>query len=464
MNPQSMKLLVTRLIIFLFISGASQAAGQTRWQQQEFILGTFYDPPFDVRSRDTVKDGANFRLAKDAGFNLLTGTQDQFRMDHSFEGMKYALSLANKAGLKYMVTDSRMYPVYDFPFQSSVAKTMVEQYKQLAVPLRKTMYAYNLCDEPHHSSEHLKRVTEWKRFFESNDPEKLVYLNLVASYAPNYSWGGFRGKDDGVLDEQERVAYEAYLSSYIDSLRPAVVCFDHYPFFKSGKVRRDYFYNLAIIKKKAGKTPFWAVPMTVDHMAYADPTEAQMSFMYMCPVAYGAKGLIVFTFWELPDREYRLAVVDNSGRPTAKYPILKRLNLWVSRVLGPLVMQLRHLAVIHASRFPDNQQYVEDTINSGSPLVVSLGNDKLMAGVFENSSSYYVLVVNKSLEPITSADLTLKIVVPKVAFAPRVGEIDDVKPIVYTETATRVDPVLKRSIVRIPVIAGGEGIVMRIKK
>ena len=263
-KPSTLKGIIYSFGILHLVLCPSIVSCQNRWRQSEFILGTFWDPPVHIEPRYLDSDLRGFRLARDAGFNLLTGTQIEPNIDRSFDGMKCALKLAWQTGLQYLVADERFYPAYGCIFDKSKAKELVDAYKKLPASLRSAMFGYNLCDEPYFEQDHFKSISQWKWLIETSDPSKLVYLNLASSYAPSYNWGGFRGgNEDRVLDANERDEYESYLSLYIDNLRPTVISFDHYPFFADGTIRRDYYYNLSVIRRKAGKRPFWAYPMTV---------------------------------------------------------------------------------------------------------------------------------------------------------------------------------------------------------
>lgn len=456
-------------ILVCLISAAAPALqttsvfSQSSWKQQEFVLGTFWDPPCDAQRRNLDRDAANFRLAKAAHFNLLTGAQLEPGIDRSFDGMVWALTVARAAGLRYMVTDRRFYPAYEQPFSTMTGDQVLRDYTHLPADLRSTMYGYTLCDEPHYTAAHLLKVSDWKWFLEAGDPDKLVYINLVASYAPSYNWGGFKGgHEDGVLDHGGKQNYERYLTSYVDSLRPAVVSFDHYPFFRNGNVRRDYFYNLAIIRAKASGRPFWAYPMTVDHLTYADPTEAQLNFMYFCPIAYGARGLVAFCFWAPSDeKEYRLSLIDRSGKPTVKYPIVSRLNLYVERFLGPIVMNTRHVAVYHASGFPGEQQFLDDTLKAETGVVASSENRRLLFGVFQTASTLYLMIVNKDLAPAMKSEITLRGMFASVSLGPRSVRFTATTPLTYTALKFRASSVNTRTTFQIPELAGGEGILVR---
>lgn len=462
----TIRMIVPVLVVgMLFKSVSSTSFSQTQWVQNEFILGTCWDPPLDPQGKSLAKDSASFELVKNAYFNLLTGIQGDGRINHSFEGMHYALTVASRVGLKYLVSDNRIYEAYEKPFDLEVARTLVGQYRSLPPNLRAAMYGYMLCDEPHFDTTHVRNVADWKWFLEEADPTKLPYINLVASYAVDDNWGGFKkGNGDRIMQDEERREYEAYLDFYIDSLQPAVVSFDHYPFFKDGSVRRDYFYNLKIIRQKSGERPFWTYPMTVDHYDYVDPQREHLYFMYFSPIAYGAKGLIVFTYWPPPVKGYRASLFDQKGRMTEKYNIIKRLNSYVASVLGPVVMRSSHLGAYHASNYPNRQHEVDDVIYEDSEVIASIANSKLMVGVFRNDKKIYLLAVNKSLQTIENAEFTVRGTVSTVYFAPRVVGFDESTSTGYKAMSTAVNQARNVTTIRIPELVGGEGRLIRLER
>lgn len=437
------------------------AVAQTGWKQTEYILGTFWDPPLNTREKPLSIDSSSFALAKAAYFNLLTGVQGETGIDRTFEGMKWALAVANRVGLKYLVGDNRVYEAYDNKFDRVKATTIVSQYKSLPMDLRRTMLGYLLCDEPHFRSQALKNVSDWKWFLESADPEHLAYFNLASSYAADYNWEGFSGGNkDGTLDQSEKRNYERYLSYYVDSLKPSVVSFDHYPFFKNGTIRKDYFYNLTIIKQKAGQRPFWTFPMATDHFSYTNPTEAHLNFMYFCPLAYGAKGLIVFTFWPPSYEGFRSALVNTEGGKNEKYWIVRRLNMFVSKILGPVVMRVPNVEVLHVSDFPGSQQYITP---ASSSTVETMNDKRLLVGVFKSLTEFYLLVVNKDTETIFDCEIALRGRFSSVAFAPRVIGFDESTNISFNSMPTSYNSARNTSAFRIPELMGGEGRLIKVR-
>lgn len=452
----------TIVLLVMISMGSAFGIGQTRWRQQEFVLGTYWDPPIDIRAKDFSKDVASFKLAKDAYFNLLTGTQGDGMIDRSFNGMVYSLRVASAAGIHYLVTDNRMGVGYDKEYERTLAHSIVKDYQALPKELRAAQYGYDLCDEPQYKSDHLRNVSDWKWSLESADPEKLVFLNLVPSYGVDQNWGGFSsGNQNGLSEKNERKEYEAYLRYYVDSLKPQVISFDHYPFFKDGSFRPDYFYNLDVIRKKADGRPFWACPMTVDHYDYVDPTEEHLNFMYFCPIAYGAKGLTVFSFWPLPYDGYRSSLFDQKGYKTTRYDIVRRINMYVSLVVGPVVLDLPNVEVYHSAVFPDNQVGIEGTVNQKSSYIHSITDPHVLVGVFKGSKECYLFVVNKGLRRIENVRIAVAGREKQVFFSPRIFGFDETTLLEYKNVPT--DSVSRRAFAFvIPELNGGEGRLVRI--
>jgi hypothetical protein len=449
----------------LLAIGVEPAWSQQSWTQNEFILGVFFDPPFDPDGAQFQRDIAAFRGAKEAYVNLLSGTQGEGAINHHWPGMQYALRLAAAAGLRYLASDNRFYEAYEKDWSAEVGSAVVRDYRGLPDSSRSALYGYLMADEPRYRQEHQRRVREWVRFMQLRDPQKLAFVNLAPSYAVDANWGGFTAGDgDLVLDEAERHQYEEYLAMFVDSTSPAVLSFDSYPFFRDGNVRRDYFYNLEVIRALAGSRPFWACPLANDHATYADPTDAQLRFMYFAPLAYGARGLMIFSYASLPYDGYRSAMLDRQGRQTHKYAAVRQLNLYVSRVAGPILMQTRCVGVYHASAFPREQQYLTVGIDSDAAVLSAISDPQVMVGVLESDTSRYLLVVNKALDSRSNIDISIRGETPEVLFAPRLEGFTSSSSTQFAPVPTIVRTgTSPSSTIRVDRMAGGEGRMIRIQ-
>ena len=249
------------MLLMLF---ASLTFCYAQFQQQEFIIGTYNDPRLS-EDRNFVEDFARFQLAKDAYFNLLTGTQHELHIDRTEAGIAYSLDLASQLGLKYLVTDDRFWVAR--PFVDTTATRMMEFYKNLSVNQREALYGYNIVDEP--KTNLAPTVKQWVNFLKAEDSTKLAFVNLLPSY-------GF----------EKRKEFEHYLDTYIaDSVsdgRLDVLSYDHYPVLKT-RVRGDYFYNMQSMLNRVDGRPIWAYVNTSAHLDYSEPTNSQLRFMAFCP-------------------------------------------------------------------------------------------------------------------------------------------------------------------------------------
>ena len=288
-------------------------------------------------------------------------------------------------------------------------------------------------------------------------------MNYAPSYSVDGAWGGFSsGNSDGLFDVQERTDYELYLATYIKRLNPRVISFDHYPFLKDGITRPDYFYNLNIIRSKAPNSSFWACPMTIDHPPYADPTEAHIRFMYFCPIAYGAKGLCVFSYYPILNEEYGSALFDSKGNKTQRYETVKQLNLYVSQILSPVVMRVPNTGVYHASVYPLNQTGFDGFEYLSSLLIYSITDSRVLVGVFRNSKELYLFVVNKDLNKLHDVGITLRLLAPKVFLAPSVVGFSSASSRGYQQIQVSLQAKNGLTTFVIPELAGGEGRMVKV--
>lgn len=259
------------LIVSFFLFSLNMVYSQEKWKQNEFVIGTCVDPRLTLNNDSVMKDLASFQLAKDAYFNLLTGEQADVSIPMNYETARYALSLAKSVGLKYIVKDTRFYST---EFNQTVADEIIRDYSGLG-ELRDAFYGYSLRDEP--TAGEVSRFRPWISFFKERDPSKVAFINLLPVY-------GFDSMHN----------YESYLDSYLNSNNEAenldLVSYDHY------FPEKDFYYNLAIIKEKSKGRPFWAYPLTNRLNNHPIPTPSNIRLEAFAPIAYGAKGLIYYTY------------------------------------------------------------------------------------------------------------------------------------------------------------------------
>lgn len=448
---QIIEIRVFQLLIFICTAvffSTNKTSGQS-----EFIIGTFVDPVLstntDITNKLLVKtDSISFQIAKDAYFNLLTGNQND-AIYSSEAHADYALYIASKVGLKYLIRDKRF--IENAVFCSAAAAEVVKHYKGLDPARRNAFSGYNVIDEQRPAD--ASNVKQWLSYFKKNDPGKLAYINLWPDF-------GFDSKDK----------YEKYLDEYLfdrdEANTPEVVCYDHYPFHP--KDSRNYFYNLFIIRKKAGDKPFWCYPLSSMHLNYIDPDENYLRFRVFCPIAYGAKGIIYFTYEHVKQPDYKSEIVNNGVRGE-RYYIVKTINRYVTDIIAPVVMNSKNLGTFHKSNScnPTGELLAEEQmLNAGTPLFADLFGHSLMAGVFKDnlsSTKYYGLVVNKSFIKIKNVKIILKggDYGNKISVSPSVEGYDGV-PSYSKPDSEEYNPRANETEIYINSLIGGEGRILKV--
>ncbi|QNF34988.1 T9SS type A sorting domain-containing protein [Adhaeribacter swui] len=385
------------LLFIWFIQISLPLAAQ--WKQEEFVIGTYLDPSLSS-DKDHVKDSLSFLLAKNAHFNLLTGYRDDRyqTVDRSEQETMYQLDLAHKLGLKMIVADDRFFHLK--PFNPLAADLVKKFYLNLSPTQRSALYGYRLIDEPQISDSLF--VKPWVKYFNNIDPVKMSYVNLLPGYAFTKS------KD-----------YDKYLRTYLAdsaglSSNIQVASYDFYPFL-SKSIRLGYFQNIEQIRKYANDRPFWFYTNTSKHLDYLEPEEKHLKFMSFCPLAYGAKGILHFSYETVPaldEFKYSDALVDRNGKPTKKYFIVKNINSFLKDIVGPITMNSEYLGTFHLTNQDKYDKYPNyQVLNPRTPIISHVSNDNVLLGIFKdkkNSNKFYIYLVNKSLESINNVDVYIK--------------------------------------------------------
>jgi hypothetical protein len=269
----------------------------------------------------------------------------------------------------------------------------------------------NLYDEPH------KRLFGRLEFAKNGVLKQFVgqelpYINVWPSYASPKNALGAK-------------TYADYLRAYRAQVNPPVLCFDHYPLLSKG-ITPDYYYNWSVIRNlslQKPAIPFWGIIQSLGfdgrNMGLArrrTPTAAELFWQVNVGLAYGAKGIIYFTYWTpKSDRliKFQPALVERSGATTPRYRFATSANAYlvvIGGVLKPLVSNsVSHAGVKRLPRGaaafkPDG--YVRAV--SGSPVILGMfasptgGNER------------HLLVVNRSSANRANTRVTLSDAVTSV--------------------------------------------------
>jgi hypothetical protein len=251
------------------------------------------------------------------------------------------------------------------------------------------VYGYYLRDEP--STGAFPGLGRWAAAYKKAAPGALPYINLL----PNYASAGQLGAS----------TYEEYLESFVQTVKPKFLSYDHYALMDDGSLRGGYYQNLEAVRKSALKhsLPFWNIVLSNSHFRYAEPTPAGFRFQLYTTLAYGGRGISYFTYFAPQVGNYRLAPIDQFGHKTPTWDMLRNVNLQLHK-LGPTYITLKSVNVFHHPNVPEGCSGI-----GTSKYLSSVSGDDLLVGEFEGPGGVpYVMVVNKSLHVSTAFGVTFK--------------------------------------------------------
>ena len=298
-------LLIFIITSFVFTHLSAQNCG-TKWWEKEFIIGTTYDPPVKYVYDDSVK-GENINLAKQAGFNLFAGEQQNHRNgkkwkrylkanDYNFIKKKYPES--HVLFMQWFLNNHGEVAGYHHPdsVEDFIKTLWTERLDTFDLAKICELDGLSLADEPLDSDRvakgYLTCINFLKKVLCNN---RLFYVNLFPCYLYNY--------EDTVMQKK----YQDYLRKFLHPGTPLqVACFDNYNptsyFYTNPVDDAGYFYNLALMRHMADTAgvPLWSYINTCEprYITKRDTAwqAASMRLGAFAPLAYGAKGLMYFSY------------------------------------------------------------------------------------------------------------------------------------------------------------------------
>lgn len=328
--------------------------------QERFPIGFWYGPPASENKLETWQ-----RIA-DAHFTLVGPCNEYSPADN-----RAMLQFCEQLNLKALIVDDRIRSdmVSNTEWRKVVRHVVGDFQKYPA------LYGYYLHDEP--SARWFPILGEIHAEFRQSDPAHIPYINLFPNYAPPQSLG--------------TPTYREYLRRYVETVRPGVISYDHYPLLDSGLDRPDYFDNLEAVRTVAetSKLPLWSIIQIAPHVPYRDPTADELRWQAYTSLAYGAKGLLYFTYWPPPSLT-QSAIVDTTGQPTKRYGMVQELNRQIA-ALGPTLLSLKSTAVYHTGSIPAGGTRLPAEAILQMPADKSL----LVGGFVDAANNEYVMLVNR---------------------------------------------------------------------
>ena len=243
----------------------------------------------------TLDNAAAQRLV-DGGFNVALANTAQ------------EVQVAQAHGLRAMFQSDLLAPAsLDNGPKQAALDAMIAQLRQSPAH-----YGYALKDEPAASEfADLGRLVDYLR---RRDPDHLAYINLLPNYANN--------------QQLAAVGYQAYLTQYMNAVRPSLLSYDHYQFTTSGDTSR-YLLNLESVARAAKQAgvPFLnsIQACSWDPATIRVPNAFETRFLIYCTMAYGAQGISYFQYGEA-DAPQLGGIARRDGTPMPIYTAVQAGN------------------------------------------------------------------------------------------------------------------------------------------
>jgi hypothetical protein len=319
-----------------------------------------YDPPFIISAWGGPE--AKLELYKefaDCGFNVYTFGEP---------------ALAKAVGIKAMVCDNQLFAVKrDSPDFEKNIKMVVEKYSK-----DPTVVGLFLADEP--SVAGFADLGAVSQAIQKANPRLIPYINLLPSYASPAQLGAD--------------SYEEYIRRFVEVVKPPVVSWDHYALLDNLTTRPQYFPDLEVVSKvcREAKLPFVQIVCCVPHGMYRPQDEGDIRWQAYTTLAYGAKGIIWFTYGTIndPGWAYHDAILDAKGRRTERYGYVQRVNRKIA-ALAPLMTKLDGVRVVHTDPVPNGGVGLDETF----PVATAKGGAMTLGLLQDGDKHEYLFVVNR---------------------------------------------------------------------
>ena len=204
-------------------------------------------------------------------------------------------------------------------------------------------------DEP--GGERMLKAQKRVEFMIENAPELLHFNNMYPYGASNKQLG-----HEGAPTQ----AYTAHIQEYFERLKPQLLSYDHYTFFKRGD-RGTYFYNQALIRKAALEHNIpsmnivqgcaWTIQTRV-------PTPDEYRYLAYTSLAYGSQGLSCYVYsYRKHWGSMRDPVTGETGELYEAAKSINREFYAIAKELRPY----RSLHAYHTGEIPFGAETLEDS-------------------------------------------------------------------------------------------------------
>jgi Beta-galactosidase len=372
----------------LYTSAAAPAkeARDSGWKQKDFII-TLWNA-----SEPSISHYP--QIAKE-GYTVIPVNYNGHPLNDAVERLK----AAKKNGLKIILGDEliNISSLRD-PVKLKKLDALIERIKGYS-----SLEGYFMTDEPVASkfNDHI----ELSAYIQKKDPGKLIYFNLLPNFAVKDQTGISHRFSQGNVNypshlhgiganNKEVMAYLAYLRQFVNTFKPNLISYDHYPFFQK-QDGQEYFLNMALISHvaKEAKKPFLNIVQAANVSKILRlPTDQEMRFQVYTTLAYGGRGISYYYYWSSESKEgiYRDGLYLD-GKPSPLSKTIATINAEIKN-LSPTLMSLTSQGVYHTNPLPIGGEGIPKKL-----LIKILSKSEIVLGLFgENGNASTFLISNRS--------------------------------------------------------------------
>ena len=258
---------------------------------------------------------------------------------------------------------------------------------------------YTVWDEPVSDAD-IAAAAEQLRVLEKLDPARLPYTVAIPSYNTVHTW--------------QNGTYEEYLTHYAETIDPAVMAMDYYPFSATRPDPYDQldnsllFLDMALLRKLSvsQRTPMWFCIQALDcpfGERYYRFTPEKIAMQAYNAMLHGCKGIQLYNTVE--------GVMYNDGRKGPLYFPIKALNRRLYQ-WGKTLMALESRHVFHSPELLASCRFFEryrEPVAKSRILADNALPPRCSVGELEDrEGNLYLLILNRDYEQARSFRLQLK--------------------------------------------------------
>lgn len=268
----------------------------------------------------------------------------------------------------------------------------------------KSVAGYYFKDEP--SWESLpalkKRYDFFKEVLHKYNSRQFIFLNLVGVDKDKHYNPGLE--------------YSAYVDSIAEMFHPGFISFDLYPILRypgefNYRIRYEEYFRdfaaLAAMREKYG-IPFWSYCMTMEHsntQGYYQPrpTEGMLNFEAFTALAYGAQGILYWTYTQRPSNAletYLSAPIDLNGEKTKTWDCVRNVNSKI-HAFNSVFFNAIPLKCVHTGRVAKKSNAKGYTSSEASKeklpdVKISSQKDGVLISHLKNGDRRYIVMANQN--------------------------------------------------------------------